>query len=202
MIHTDIKACVDIRPEIPMHQMEYITRGASASFNFDLTSKVYTFNDIDQLLFMFRQGNQIYKFTMLIYYKLTEDTSIQPRKTYYEKVGDLVYREIPRKYFGVNPKEKGWFEYSDRISNNWGFDPHFRYSADKTCQYINLLLDPDETIKFKPTEIDDPIELEVAVRLNTEVLEDMHMKDTVIIEPLHPVAVVDSIFRRVISERI
>ena len=60
-----IYATLHVHPtQRPIHEMIYITRGASAELIFPLYDKVYSFNDIEQVTITFKQGKNVTWFTM------------------------------------------------------------------------------------------------------------------------------------------
>lgn len=46
---------------------KYVTKGGTAIFDFDLTEKVYSFEDLYQLTFLFKQNDTIWKFDAFTY---------------------------------------------------------------------------------------------------------------------------------------
>lgn len=46
---------------------KYVTKGGTAIFDFDLTEKVYSFEDLYQLTFLFKQNDTIWKFDAFNY---------------------------------------------------------------------------------------------------------------------------------------
>jgi hypothetical protein len=48
----------------PVHEMIYITRGASAELIYPLYDKVFRFEDIEQVTFTFKQGKNLQWYTM------------------------------------------------------------------------------------------------------------------------------------------
>ena len=54
-IHTTLGFC----PKPKKHEILVITRGATASINFDLFDKVYKLEDIHQFTYLFKQGKDL-----------------------------------------------------------------------------------------------------------------------------------------------
>ena len=73
-------------------------------------------------------------------------------------------------------------------------DSHFYHFDNEDYGAIIFNLDNNETKSFK-TGI--PVEWEVAIKLNTDSMATLSNKDSIIIEPQHPIAVIDSLFSRV-----
>jgi hypothetical protein len=55
-----------------------------------------------------------------------------------------------------------------------------------------------ETKEFKVTTPDNNMQFEVAVRLNTDTYNNLSNKDSIVIEPQHPIAVVDSLYGNIL----
>lgn len=70
-------------------------------------------------------------------------------------------------------------------------DPHFYLFTNEDYCAVIFNLDSEETKQFKPNI---NIEFEVAVKLNTDSFATLSNKDSIIIEPQHPIAVVDSLY--------
>lgn len=133
------------------HEVIYITRGASAELIFPLYDKVYSFEDIEQVTFTFKQGKAVEWFTM---FETVIEEGTEVLKT----------------------------------------DPHFYHFDNKNYGAIIFNLDHIETKSFK---VGLPIEWEVAIKLNTDSIATLGNKDSIIIEPQHPIEVKDSLFSRV-----
>lgn len=133
------------------HEMIYITRGASAELVYPLFDKTFSFEDIEQVTFTFKQGKDLYWYTL---YTEAEET---------EEAGLVV-------------------------------DSHFYVF--KTAEYSALVfnLDAEETKQFKPNVL---VEYEIAIKLNTDSFASLSNKDSIIIEPQHPIRVVDSLYSRI-----
>lgn len=73
-------------------------------------------------------------------------------------------------------------------------DSHFYVFNDDEYASIIFKLDSEETKQFKPNI---NIEYEVAIKLNTDSFASLGGKDSMIIEPQHPIAVVDSLYSHI-----
>lgn len=134
------------------HEVIYITRGASAELIYPLYDKVFRFEDIEQITFTFKQGKNLYWYSM------------------FEPVTDA--------------------EGKTTINT----DSHFYHFDNDEYGAIMFNLDSEETKQFKPNAL---IEYEIAIKLNTDSFANLGGKDSIIIEPQHPVEVRDSLFSRV-----
>jgi hypothetical protein len=134
------------------HEVIYITRGASAELVYPLYDKVFRFEDIEQITFTFKQGKNLYWYSM------------------FEPVTDT--------------------EGKTTINT----DSHFYHFDNDEYGAIMFNLDSEETKQFKPNTL---IEYEIAIKLNTDSFANLGGKDSIIIEPQHPVEVRDSLFSRV-----
>ncbi len=187
----------------PVHEMIYITRGASAELIYPLYDKVFRAKDIDQVTFTFKQGKSLYWYSMFTYVVPSEDTTVQPKKQYYTMVKDSVI-PFPCTIAEVknptgNPKELNYFEASTDTKLNWktakhAVDPHFFLFDSEDYPTIMFNFDGEDTKQFKPGIT---VDYEVAIRLNTESYVSLNNKDSIIIEPQHPLAIVDSLYSRV-----
>ena len=203
-IHTTLGFC----PKPKKHEILVITRGATASINFDLFDKVYKLEDIDQFTYLFKQGKDLWAYQMIEYYKLTEDTTVKTDKYYYERIDANIgevssYKFIKKDDLVVGaqiPADTYYEEYelSDgEITDNWQLNKHFSYSGGKNYSYINFILFAEDTKQFKITEPDCNVECEVAIKLNTDMIDGLHNLDSVVITPQHPIAVVDSLYSKI-----
>lgn len=134
------------------HEVIYITRGASAELIYPLYDKVFRFGDIEQITFTFKQGKNLYWYSM------------------FEPVTDI--------------------EGKTTINT----DSHFYHFDNDEYGAIMFNLDSEETKQFKPNAL---IEYEIAIKLNTDSFANLGGKDSIIIEPQHPIEVRDSLFSRV-----
>ena len=73
-------------------------------------------------------------------------------------------------------------------------DPHFYHFNNKDYEAITFNFDSEETKQFKANI---PVEYEIAIKLNTDSFVNLGGKDSVIIEPQHPIEVRDSLYSRV-----
>lgn len=55
---------------------KYVTKGGTAIFDFDLTEKVYSFEDLYQLTFLFKQNDIIWKFDAFKYADNSDEFSM------------------------------------------------------------------------------------------------------------------------------
>lgn len=55
----DIHTVLGFAPKPKKHEILVITRGATASINFDLYDKVYDIDNIDQFTLLFKQGKDM-----------------------------------------------------------------------------------------------------------------------------------------------
>lgn len=181
-----------------------ITRGATATLTFDLSNKPYTFEDVDQITFVLKQGQTIYWYKMFTYLLPTQDVVVVPGKEYYQNVNRLnntlqCEAELVVNPLG-NPMAQGYYEEVDG-SSNWRntkhiFDPHFSYTAIEDLKYVTLVLSASDTLDFN-AKSNKPVELEVAIRLNTEDIQGYDKQDAIIIETLPPMGVIDSLFSKI-----
>jgi hypothetical protein len=102
------------------HEMIYITRGASAELNYTLFDKVFRACDIDQATFTFRQGRNLFWYTMFTYVVKSTDTEVDTKKDYYK----------------VNPVNKGSLQCEiikiENPTGNPSTSDYFEISEDKT----------------------------------------------------------------------
>lgn len=201
-IHTTLMS----QPKCKPGKLITITRGASASFNFDLSDKVYNIDDIVQMTFIFKQGKTTYWYNMFDYFVLTEDTSILEGKNYYqityldEKTSNQCEAQLIAEPES-NPEQAGYYELAnssaDQANLPWQFDDHFYFDETEGHNRINFLLSSSETKQLNATSPRGNIQFEVVIKLNTSSLEGTHGKDLTIIEPQHPVAVIDSLYSNI-----
>ena len=90
-------------------------------------------------------------------------------------------------------QDRTFYGYSmfDLSGDEKKLNPHFY--LDDTTDYAAIIfnLDSQETIQFKPN-VD--IEYEVVIKLDTDRFASLGGKDSTIIEPQHPIAVIDSLY--------
>lgn len=181
-----------------------ITKGATASINYDLTGKVYTFNDIAQATFSFKHNKDIFWYTMIEYFVETPDKVADGETTYYERTlasGQSISKYIfTARTCAKGTSVEGLFILAaladTATTENWQLDKHFYYCDIEGYEAINFILSSEET-KALPTTGEDFLDFEVAIRLNTDTLAGMHSKDSVIIEPQMSIMVVESIFQNI-----
>lgn len=135
-----------------VHEIIYITRGATVELVYPLYDKVFRFEDIEQITFTFKQGKNIYWYSMF--------------ETIKDAEGNTVVNE----------------------------DPHFYHFNNEEYGAIIFNLDSEETKQFKPNIL---IDYEIAIKLNTDSFATLGGKDSMIIEPQHPIEVRDSLFSRI-----
>ena len=189
-----------------IHDQPYFLRGASATLSYNLTNKVYNFSDIDQITFLLKQGKLLYWYKMFTYLEKTSDTEVIPGKLYFSDVKQLTEESLLCEGMHVsdptgNPSEKGYFETVGE-NHSWRdtkyiLDPRFSHSRGDGYEYVTLVLFPEDTKHFKPTAPNCGIDYEVVVRLNTDQLVNLANQDSTIIEPQHPIAVVDTLYGQI-----
>jgi hypothetical protein len=203
----NIKAVLSSSPAniVVSDELLQITKGASAALSFNYSDKVYSYDDTDQITFMLKQGNKIYRYRMFIYLIPTTDLQVIPGKNYYTKVS------CPANSFKCTatkvvpsasdcPIDLGYYEEADGNyswrNTEYLLDTRFYYENLGKMETVSLLLHSEDTLQFK-TNTSKPMEFEVAVRLNTETLPSFAYKDTVIIEPQPKIIVTDSLFSQI-----
>lgn len=208
-MHTfNIKTTLNINPTMPStsHELIYLTRGSSATLNFDFGKEVYDFANTDQLTFIFKQGKTLHWFKMFNYLVASQDEEPIEGKIYYTDVipieEDSLQCTATRVYAPEAPLANGYFE---EVDNNCSWrdtfyivDPHFALNSGDGWEYVTLILRPEETKAFKATTPGTEMAFEVALRLNTDLFENLGNTDSIIIEPQHPVAVIDSLYSELV----
>lgn len=134
------------------HEVIYITRGASAELVYPLYDKVFRFEDVEQITFTFKQGRNVYWYSM------------------FETVKD----------------EEG----NESIIT----DRHFYHFNNAEYGAVTFNFDSEETKQFKAGL---PVGYEIAIKLNTDSFANLGGKDSIIIEPQHPIEIRDSLFSRI-----
>jgi hypothetical protein len=203
----DIRTTLNIRPTVYTgHEMIYISKGASATLNFDFSKEIYSFEDTDQVTFIFKQGAELHWYKMFTYLSATSDEQPVPGKTYYTELTPIEKDSLQCTALKVEnpetPRANGYFEEVDG-NHSWRdtqyiVDPHFVQSSGESWDYISLVLRPEDTNKFKPTAPGMELAFEVAIRLNTDGFGSLGNTDSIIIEPQHPIAVIDSLYSKLI----
>ena len=202
----DIRTTLNIGPTISKApEIYYITRGASATLNFDFQKKIYRFVDTDQVTFMLKQGKEINWYRLFTYLVPTTDTEVDSEKNYYTNVEPVEEDTFQCTAALVeepsgNPAEAGLYEEAEG-NHSWRdtcylIDPHFSQSCGKGWDYVTLILSTNETLKFKPTRGMPSVECEVAIRLNTDTFASLGSQDSIVIEPQRPIAVLDSLYSK------
>ena len=200
----DIITTLSVCPSAPKaHKIIFITRGASASLAFNFAEKVYNFEYTDQITFIFKQNKQIIGYKMFEYLRPTTDATPQPNKTYYTNVEPLSSES--NQCTGVlvqnpngNPCEQGFYEVLED-GGSWRdtlyiMDEHFYHAVGDGYDYITLMLSSEETCQFNTTSPEANMPWEVVVRLNTDLFESLNHQDSIVIEPQHSIAVIDSLY--------
>ena len=214
MPRIDIKTILGFTPPCPKHELLVITRGATASIDYNLFDKVYDIENIDQLAFIFKQYEKIISFHLIEYFKITKDTVVKPDKNYYKRVEadlqsstDFAFEPIVTiegSSIAAYTKEFGdIYEQCELASGgvnlNWQFNKHFSHVSGNGYSYITFMLTSEETLMFKPTWPENNVLFEVVTRLNTDSFSGMHGEDSTIISAQHPIAVVDSLYGKIAS---
>lgn len=214
MPRIDIKTILGFMPPCPKHELLVITRGATASIDYNLFDKVYDIENIDQMTFIFKQGKKIISFNLIEYFKITDDTVVKPDKNYYKKVSADLLSEtdfafepivtIEGSSIAAYTKEFGdIYEQCELASGgvnlNWQFNRHFSHVSGNGYSYITFMLTSDETLMFKPTYPENNVLFEVVTRLDTDSFSGMHGEDSTIVSPQHPIAIVDSLYGKIAS---
>ena len=215
MPRIDIKTILGFAPPCPKHEQLVIIRGATASIDYNLFDKVYDIENIDQMTFIFKQGKEIISFNLVEYFKITEDTLVEPDKNYYKKVdvdlpsgSNFTFEQIVTiegsSIAAYTEKFGDIYEQcelaSGEVNLNRQFNKHFSYVSGNGYSYITFMLTSDETLLFKPTCPENKVLFEVAIRLNTDSLSGMHGEDSIIISAQHPIAVVDSLYGKMVGK--
>ena len=202
----DIRATLNIGPTISKApEICYITRGATATLNFDFQKKIYRFVDTDQVTFMLKQGKEINWYRLFTYLIPTADTEVNAEKTYYSNVTPIEEDTFQCTATLVedpsgSPVDLGLYEEVED-NHSWRdtyylIDPHFSQSCGNGWDYVTLILSSAETLKFKPSKGMPSVECEVAIRLNTDSFATLGSKDSIVIEPQRPIAILDSLYSK------
>lgn len=212
MPRIDIKTVLGFCPPEKKHEILFITRGASASILYNLYDKVYDMDNIDQLTFIFKQGKKLFSYKLVDYFIITKDLEVDSDKKYYRKAEESL--ESGNDFIEISTIDGGLIEayrrkYGDiyevtdiasgEANPNWQFNKHFSYNHGDGYSYITFMLSPEETLLFKPTCKENEVLFETATMLNTDAMEGMHGSDSIIITPQHRIAVVDSLYSRIIN---
>ena len=212
MPRIDIKTILGFTPPCKKHELLVITRGATASIDYNLFDKVYDIENIDQMTFIFKQGKKILRFNLIDYFKVTSDVVVEPNKNYYKKVNadlpsrpDFAFEQIVTiegSSIAAYTKEFGdIYEQcelaSGEVNLNSQFNKHFSHVSGNAYTYITFMLASDETLLFEPTCPENNVLFEVVTILNTDSFSGMHGEDSTIISAQHPIAVVDSLYGKI-----
>lgn len=202
----NMSASVSLFPRVMPSAMPgniVVTRGATGILDFNFQSKIYKFVDLDQFAYTLAYGKTIKTFQMFIYMLPTADETVNPEKIYYtlERMNEETNQCIATVVASpaANPKTSNYYEVTDlpvswRDENTlYAIDPHFIWNTTSDFDYISLRLNATETLEFKAGET---VECEAVIRLNTEDLETLGGRDSIIIEPQPSLIIVDSISAR------
>lgn len=115
----------------------------------------------------------------------------------FNKFSYLLNKKDPFKYIEQITfffKQKYDITYLEMLNEEKKLNPAFGFDADDF--YISCILDPETTSQFKVTREGEPMEFEIAIKLNTDSILEQKV-DTVLIEKQLPIIVVDSIYNQV-----
>lgn len=207
MRNLNIKATVNTRPSITLaHEIPVITRGATAELFYNLTDKVYDLSVIDQLTFIFKQNKTITWYSMFTYLTKTTDTSVVANKIYYTAVEPIAENSYEctaiivaepesnpaaADYYEICEDNRGW------TNTYYMLDEHFYHYYGEGYDYISFNFSSVETKELSLTTPENNMQFEVAIRLNTDSYSNLRNSDSVIIEPQHSIAVVDSLYSKI-----
>ena len=200
-----IKTVLGISPRKKSHELMKVIRGASAKIDYILSDKWFGYENLEQLTFTFKQKKRVLWFNLFRYLRLTTDTTINESKVYYTNVVPKQdSRECTAELVKVpveNPAEAGYYELTEPDSGEndlyYLFDDHFYHIIQDGCEYISFIMTPAETVQFKPTTKSVPVSFEVAIRFNTDSLEEIAYKDSVIIDQQLPIMIEDSLYSQI-----
>ena len=207
MENFNITATLSVTPaERKLHDQLYFLRGATVMLTHNLTNKVYTFSNIDQIAFLLKQGKVLYWYKMFTYLVESSDTEVIPGKLYFKNVKALYEDSFQCEGVLVNdptgnPSALGYYEAANG-NHSWRdtkyiLDSRFSHSAGEGYEYITLALFSEDTKHFKPTFPGQEVEYEIVVRLNTDQCANLANQDSIIIEPQHPIAVFDTLYGKI-----
>jgi hypothetical protein len=186
------------------HDILVFTRGATATITYDLNNKFYNLDFIDQITFLFKQGINTLCFNMFNYLRKTEDTEADGEKVYYTSIqpvaeDSLQVTATPVVGYVGNPKTAGYYEICSIEDGEdalyWMLDEHF-FLLDKVLTFTMF---PEETRELALTTPMNNMRFEIVFRLDTDSEAVNSYRDSIIIEPQHPIAVVDSLYSHVID---
>ena len=201
MKNINIKAILGVSPcQKPKPHFFTITRGATAELRYDLSSKWFSFKDLAQLTFTFKQNKKLYWFNMFDYLALSTDTTVVEGKVYYENISPIVEdsKQCTATIVSTptgNPSTAGYYEIVEPTDHQNDFyymlDEHFYHEiVDEDHEYISFILSSKETKMFKPTSGEPSLLFETTVKINTDADQELALHDSVIVEP-HPSIVVN-----------
>lgn len=112
----------------------------------------------------------------------------------YDKV--FRYEDIEQITFTFKQgKSVNWFTMFETVEDkSIKTDPHFYHFNNEEYEAIIFNLDNNETKQFKAGVL---VEYEIAIKLNTDSFATLGGKDSIIIEPQHPIEVRDSLYSQV-----
>jgi hypothetical protein len=84
--------------------------------------------------------------------------------------------------------------YSNTETGESAMDPHFYVLNSEEYEAIMFNLDSEDTKQFKAGI---NMDFEITVKLNTDGFASLNNKDSIIIEPQHSIAVVDSLYSHI-----
>lgn len=159
----------------------FMTRGASETFTFDLSSKNYDLEEIEQLIFTFSQDTRIFSFEMF------DDTPFQERKRLIDS-GEKTYEDFLMPRFALI---SNWVDLAEEENS--------RPSAIQTYtgDDVQIKLTDTDTAKFFST--DTKVKIEIVVKLDSDPGSEKLNEKTVIIDSLPSVKVLDTIYGKQIS---
>ena len=201
----NIKTTLGICPRTKLKEKLIIQRGASAEIIYNLLDKGVTSSILEQITFAFSQKRNIFWFNMFKYLIPTEDTEVDPDKTYYKNVVSLSSDTLECEAELVtnpvaNPSSANYYEEVTRLidgQNNLRYlvDPHFKFGAGINGEFVLFTFTPEETALLRPTARGSEIKFEVTLRINTDLQSEFSYHDSVIIDDTQPVIVVkDSLY--------
>jgi hypothetical protein len=115
----------------------------------------------------------------------------------FNKFSYLLNKKDPFKYIEQVTflfKQKYDVTYFEMLDENKNLTSNFGFDTDDF--YISCILDPETTSQFKVTKEGEPMEFEIAIKVNTDEILEQRV-DTTIIEKQLPILVVDSIYSQV-----
>ena len=159
----------------------FMTRGASETYTFDLSSQSYDLDIIEQIIFNFSQDSRILTFNMF------DDTPFPERKRQIDS-GEKTYEDFLMPRFALRST---WVDLQDESS--------LRPSAIRTStgNDVQIKLTDEDTSKFFAT--DTKVKIEIVVKLDSDPGSEQIKEKTVLIYALPSVKVLDTIYGEQIS---